>query len=244
MRREVRAEQVDYEKRISAAYASGDNELAQKLTEELKEKVRNMEKRNRELVFVDLKDNPSATTMMMGNSMMGDAMVSTTKETNERITTARPRKAPEGLDPNERKRWEEKERLSLRRFREVVRQMARAAELESPAKRGHFLRDFGQSDREVIENASSHASVPQALYLLNSPLDVAIGNPNSVLGERLSSLSKPEDKIHLVYQAMLSRKPTAFEVERILTDYENHGEETIGDLVWALLNSRQFIFIQ
>jgi phosphoribosyl-ATP pyrophosphohydrolase len=84
MRREVRAEQVDYEKRISAAYASGDNELAQKLTEELKEKVRNMEKRNRELVFVDLKDNPSATTMMMGSSMMGEAMVSTTKRpTNE-----------------------------------------------------------------------------------------------------------------------------------------------------------------
>jgi hypothetical protein len=244
MRREVRAEQVDYEKRISAAYASGDNKLAQKLTEELKEKVRNMEKRNRELVFVDLKENPSATTMMMGSSMMGEAMVSTTEETNERITTARPRRAPEGLDPNERKRWEEKERLSLRRFREVVRQMARAVELESPAKRGHFLRDFGQSDREVIENASSHASVPQALYLLNSPLDIAIENPNSVLGERLSTLSKPEDKIGLVYQAMLSRKPTAFEVERILTDYENHGEETIGDLVWALLNSRQFIFIQ
>ena len=122
--------------------------------------------------------------------------------------------------------------------------MARAFELDSPAKRGHFLRDFGQSDREVIENSSSHASVPQALYLLNSPLNVAIENPNSVLGEQLYSLVRPEDKIELVYRAMLSRKPTGKEIKRIITDYEKHGEETIGDLVWALLNSRQFIFIQ
>ena len=33
-------------------------------------------------------------------------------------------------------------------------------------------------------------------------------------------------------------------MKRIITDYEKYGEETIGDLVWALLNSRQFIFIQ
>ena len=96
----------------------------------------------------------------------------------------------------------------------------------------------------MIENSSSHASVPQALYLLNSPLNVAIENPNSVLGEQLYSLVRPEDKIELVYRAMLSRKPTGKEIKRIITDYEKHGEETIGDLVWALLNSRQFIFIQ
>ena len=42
----------------------------------------------------------------------------------------------------------------------------RAAELQSPAPRGHFLREFGQSDRDIIENASTEASVPQALTLL------------------------------------------------------------------------------
>ena len=122
--------------------------------------------------------------------------------------------------------------------------MARAVELESPAKRGHFLRDFGQSDREVIENASSHASVPQALYLLNSPLDIAIHNANSVLGRQLNKLDDPKEKISLIYRSMLTRKPTSREMERILSEYETHGEETTEDLVWALLNSRQFIFIQ
>mgnify|MGYP001162998431 FL=1 len=244
LRREMRGEQVEYEKKISAAYAQSDNELARKLTDELKIKVRAMETKNRELVLVDLKDNQANPTMMMGSSMMGSSMDTTTTETNDRISQAKPRKAPGNLDPNQRRRWEDRERLSLRHFRDVVRQMARAVELESPAKRGHFLRDFGQSDREVIDNSSSHASVPQALYLLNSPLSVAIQNSNAFLGGLLAALNKPEDKIELIYRSMLTRKPTTLELERILTDYETHGEETIEDLVWALLNSRQFIFIQ
>ena len=244
LRRAIRSEQESFEKQISSAYAQSNHELAKQLTSELKQKVRNMENRNRELVFVDLKDNQAIPSMMMGSSMMTGPMSEDTSQVNEQISSARPRKAPDGLQPKERRQWEDKERLSLRHFREVVRLMARAVELESPAKRGHFLRDFGQSDREVIENASSHASVPQALYLLNSPLDIAIHNANSVLGRQLNKLDDPKEKISLIYRSMLTREPTSREMERILSEYETHGEETTEDLVWALLNSRQFIFIQ
>lgn len=244
LRRSIRSEQESFEKQISAAYAESNHEVAKKLTSELKQKVRNMEDRNRELVFVDLKDNQAVPSMMMASSMMASPRSEDTLLINEKISKARPRKAPDGLDPKERKQWDDKERLALRHFREVVRLMARAVELESPAKRGHFLRDFGQSDREVIENASSHASVPQALYMLNSPLDIAIHNVNSVLGRQLNNLESIEEKIDLIYRSMLTRKPTSQEVERILSDYETHGDETTEDLVWALLNSRQFIFIQ
>ena len=165
-------------------------------------------------------------------------------ETNDRISQAKPRKAPGNLDPNQRRRWEDRERLSLRHFRDVVRQMARAVELESPAKRGHFLRDFGQSDREVIDNSSSNASIPQALYLLNSPLNVAIQNSNAFLGGLLAALQTPEDKIDLIYRSMLTRQSNDRETARILTDYEKYQDETIEDLVWALLNSPEFLFIQ
>ncbi len=243
-RRDMRAEQVEYEKKISSAYAQSNNELAKKLTDELKGKVRAMENKSRELVLVDLKDNKASPTMMMGSSMMNSSTNSSTMATIDRISQAKARKALGNLDPNERRRWEDRERLSLRHFRDVVRQMARAVELESPAKRGHFLRDFGQSDREVIDNSSSHASVPQALYLLNSPLNVAIHNSNAFLGGLLAALNKPEDKIELIYRAMLTRMPTSLEVERILSDYQTYGEESIEDLVWAILNSRQFTFIQ
>ena len=86
--------------------------------------------------------------------------------------------------------------------------------------------------------------MPQALYLLNSPLNVAISNPNSVLGSQLEQSPDPAEKIDTIYRAMLTRKPTDREVARVLADYEIYGEETIEDLVWALLNSRQFLFIQ
>lgn len=241
-RRQLRGEQAEYEKRISAAYAAGDNDLAKKLTTELQEKVRDLERRNANLVFVDLQNGRASEPVTM--MAMGSGEIVATAETNEQIKGARPRPAPEGLDENERRLWNDREHASLRHFHDTARLMARAAGLDSPARRGHFLRDFGQSDREVIENASSHASVPQALYLLNSPVSVAIHNANSVLGSRLVSVTSQEEKIDLVYRAMLSRKPRDHEVARILTDYETHGEEVIEDLVWILLNSPEFLFIQ
>ena len=243
LRREMRNEQIEYERRISNAYKQSNHEIAKKLTDELKSKIRDIDERTRELVLVDLEDKQAVPSMMMGEAMKSSSTNSSTMETNNRISQAKIRKAPGNLDPNERRRWEDRERSSLRHFRDVVRQMARAVELESPAKRGHFLRDFGQSDREVIENSSSHASVPQALYLLNSPMDIAIQNPNAVLGGLLAALQTPEDKIEVIYRTMLTRRPTDQEMQRILAEHKKHGDEVIEDLVWALLNSRQFIFI-
>ncbi len=240
LRRTLRAQQDDYEKRISAAYDAGDNSTAKQLTAELKEKVRAVDRRGQEIVLVDLKDgraiNPDSSMMTASPSQAGAPIA--------RILKAKPRAAPEGLDENERRRWEKREQASLQHFRKIVKEMGRAAALDSPARRGHFLRDFGQSDRDVIENAVANASVPQALYLLNSPLSVAIGNPNSALGAHLIAAATPESKFDLVYRAMLTRRPTEREVARILSDYKKYGEETLEDLVWALLNSPQFLFIQ
>ena len=231
--------QADYEKQITAAYAAGENEKAKQLTDELKTQERTLDRRRREIVLVDLEGGRTVPAAMMAGMSAELPAASSTQ-----IVKGTPRKPPEGLDKEEQKRWKDREQVNLRHFNEVAREMARAVELDSPARRGHFLRDFGQSDRDVIENASSNASVPQALYLLNSPLSTAISNPNSVLGARLELASSPEEKIETIYRAMLTRKPTSREVDRILTDYQDYGEETIEDLVWALLNSRQFLFIQ
>jgi len=239
LRRKLYLEQADYKKRITDAYDASDNDKAKALTSELKMKDREFIRRSREIVLVDLEGGQTVPAAMMAG-MTADLPADSSKQ----IVKSRARKPPVGLDASERKEWLEREHKNLRHFNETARGMARAVELESPAKRGHFLRDFGQSDRDVIDNASSNASVPQALYLLNSPLSIAISNPNAVLGKQLEAVSSPEEKIETIYRAMLTRKPTQREVERILTNFEAHGEETIEDLVWALLNSRQFLFIQ
>ena len=239
--REFSMERSRYERLITAAYDSGDNEKAKKLTEDLKEKSRAIDALNRQSVFIDVKDGNSAASQM--NSMLNRSSEETL-HTLDFIKGARVRKPPEDLDAKERKRWLDHEHKQLKIFRDVAREMARAVDLPSPARRGHFLRDFGQSDRDVIENASSHASVPQSLYLLNSPLAVAIHNRNSLLGAQLEKAKTAKEKITIVYRAMLTRKPNQREISRIMADYEQHGDEVIEDLVWALLNSRQFLFIQ
>ncbi|MBE7495618.1 MAG: DUF1549 domain-containing protein [Verrucomicrobiaceae bacterium] len=138
----------------------------------------------------------------------------------------------------------EKERRSYINAREQVsRNTLRAAELESPAPRGHYLREFGQSDRETIENANSEASVPQALAMMNGSLLPQILSKYSQLMLTVNKAQYPDDKVEAAYMTILARKPTARETETWLKAQES-GLNTMEDLVFSLLNTQQFIFIQ
>jgi len=120
----------------------------------------------------------------------------------------------------------------------------RASEQPSPAKAGTFLRTFGQSDRELIENASTDASVPQALALLNGPLLDALTSPGSKLSESLQSVSTTQGKLTTVYEALLSRAPTADEQAVLNQVATERGEQAVGDVLHALITGAQFLFVQ
>lgn len=138
----------------------------------------------------------------------------------------------------------EKEQKPYFRSRaEQTRNWVRSAELESPAPRGHYLREFGQSDREVIENANHEASVPQALAMMNGQLMPQILSRHSQLMLTVSKAQYPDDKVEAIYQTVLSRKPSAKEKE-VWMKAQDEGLTDIQDLVFALLNTQQFIFIQ
>ncbi|MFN0079875.1 MAG: DUF1549 domain-containing protein [Prosthecobacter sp.] len=119
----------------------------------------------------------------------------------------------------------------------------RAAEISSPAPRGHYLRDFGQSDRETIENANHDASVPQALTLMNSELLPEILGPFSALNLTLSKMNGADQQMQATYLTLLSRKPTAVE-QATWQKARDSGIGQIDDLIFALINTQQFIFIQ
>ncbi len=123
------------------------------------------------------------------------------------------------------------------------RSWLRSAELESPAPRGHYLREFGQSDRETIENANNEASVPQALAMMNGQLLPQITGRYSQLMLAMNKAPYPDEKIDAAYMTILSRKPTAKEKETWL-QAQDKGLSSMEDLVFALLNTQQFIFIQ
>jgi hypothetical protein len=119
----------------------------------------------------------------------------------------------------------------------------RAAELESPAPRGHYLREFGQSDRETIENRNDEASVPQALAMMNGQLLPQILGSYSQLMLSINRAEYPDDQLEAAYLATLSRKPTTRERE-VWSAASEKGLDDMRDLVYALLNTQQFIFVQ
>jgi len=123
------------------------------------------------------------------------------------------------------------------------RQWLRAAEIESPAPRGHFLREFGQSDREFIENGNSEASVPQALALMNGELLPQIVHRYSQLMLTVGKSQSADEKIDAAYMAVLSRNPTARE-KGLCLQAQDKGLSTVEDLIYALINTQQFIFNQ
>jgi hypothetical protein len=119
----------------------------------------------------------------------------------------------------------------------------RAADLDSPAPRGHYLRDFGQSDRDMIENANPEATIGQALVLMNSGLFEAITQPFTQLSFNVAGARYPEEQLDAVYQTLLTRRPTAGEIAA-WEAARKAGLDSVEDLVFALINTQQFIFVQ
>lgn len=122
----------------------------------------------------------------------------------------------------------------------------RAAELVSPAPRGHFLREFGQSDRDVIENANDEASVPQALTILNGQLVSQLSNGWTALSLAVQRAPQADQKIDAVYLSIFSRRATPGEKAMLLQMLDaSAGSKTIWeDIILAAVSTQQFCFIQ
>ncbi|MDI1313616.1 DUF1549 domain-containing protein [Prosthecobacter sp.] len=124
--------------------------------------------------------------------------------------------------------------------------MLRAADLRSPAPNGHFMRDFGQSDRELVQNSNNDASVSQALALLNGKVFTNLMNRYTVIARAMDRARKvgPEAVIDSVYLSLLSRKATPEEQALLKPIADNADNTDRGDVLWTVLNTRQFFFIQ
>lgn len=161
------------------------------------------------------------------------------------------------LDPKHMKRIQADEQVlgikdpkSAKNFENYQRSLhqtwSRAAELPSPAPRGHFLREFGQSDREIVENASDEASVPQALTMMNGSLLSQLTGAWSMLSINLRKAVTNEDKINTFFLSLYSRLPDAKEKERMLQTLESYAsnKNLWEDITLAALSTQRFIFVE
>ncbi|MFP6905449.1 MAG: DUF1549 domain-containing protein [Verrucomicrobiota bacterium] len=122
--------------------------------------------------------------------------------------------------------------------------LVRASELSSPMRPGSFLRKFGQSDREVIENANAEASVPQILSMMNGQYSQMLLMEKSKLRNSLgSSAQEPGAMLDKLFITLLSRRPDADEKALLFEQLYDNGKMGIANIAWAILNTKQFIFI-
>jgi hypothetical protein len=127
----------------------------------------------------------------------------------------------------------------------AVRDMARASDLTSPAPAGHLVRELGQSPRELIDEGHREPTVPQVLALLNSFLEQKLlTQRNSALMKRLSTARGTKEKLDSAFVSVLGRKPTASERRMWERDLKRDGAKGEQDLVWTLVNTHEFLFIQ
>lgn len=139
-----------------------------------------------------------------------------------------------GIDPDDPRRNARKKASSL----------ARASDLPSPAPDDHFLRMFGQSDREQIEASFDSANVPQVLALLNGFVEDEVLQEGSALSDIIEGQSTDRDRVRVAYRSILGRDPNTAEQNAWKADVSRYGERVIDDVVWTLVNSHEFLFIR
>ena len=197
------------------------------------------------------------------------------KELRQQLATTQPKDSPAALTLKAKLRSLQEEREKLAQQADTYRMVAikkkqngpdnfvRADELPSPAPAGHFLRVFGQSDRDIIEAASTAPATTQALTMLNGFIDRELLKERSVLYQVMLSPRDVGGKVDMLFLALLSRAPTVRERDigkaeiahamltlsqqrkKVATDVSQEAAKAaLHNLAWVLLNSNEFLFIQ
>ncbi|MDF1756057.1 MAG: DUF1549 domain-containing protein [Verrucomicrobiales bacterium] len=124
----------------------------------------------------------------------------------------------------------------------------RASELPLPNRVGSFLYSFGQSDKKFIENSNKDGTIPQVMELLNGSLTNQVMNSesNEMVGIAKSKNSA-DDGLDVIFLSILSRRATPLDrsyAEPLIQGGDKGAAIDYSDLIWALLNTREFMFIQ
>jgi hypothetical protein len=124
----------------------------------------------------------------------------------------------------------------------------RAIQLPGPHIRSELLDLFGRPQRQALCDCerTSQPSVTQALVLLNGEwIERKIRAPEGRIAQLLRRKVAVPEIIEELYLATLSRLPTTEEAARArrwLTDASTPAEGA-ADLLWLLLNTREFLFV-
>ncbi len=124
--------------------------------------------------------------------------------------------------------------------------LVRASEQPTPSPLNHMLRQFGQGDRESIQGGRQVATVPQILTMFNGWMTHAMLEEGSVIFDAVAKQKSMRSAVDTIFLAVLTHTPDA--ETRRLAESEIRAAANpaagCGDLIWSLLNTREFLFIE
>ncbi len=132
----------------------------------------------------------------------------------------------------------------------------RAMQLPDESVNSDFLDVFGRSQRESACECetSTEPSLPQVLHMMNAhDLNRKVADGDGVIAQNLKSKQSDEQIVEELYLRALGRLPDSGERKDALAmvgavsgekpqDQERSRKANLEDLLWALLNTRAFMF--
>ena len=125
----------------------------------------------------------------------------------------------------------------------------RAVQLPDPSKGPYFLKVFGQpqADTACECERSQEANLAQSLHLLNSSeVQNKIAAGSGRAAKLAADKERPnQEKIKELYRWVYSREPDSVETKIALGHLAKHEKDTKvawEDIIWALINTKEFLF--
>jgi hypothetical protein len=113
----------------------------------------------------------------------------------------------------------------------------------------YFMETFGRPPRREICSCerSGEPALTQALYLINDEdIHTRLADPRGRLPQLLTTLKDDRQLVEELYLMALSRRPTPAETDTV-TAHINRApsrEAAMQDVLWTLLNVREFLFVR
>jgi hypothetical protein len=129
-------------------------------------------------------------------------------------------------------------------------ELMRASELPQPLPDAHFLRQFGQSERDIISDSHTDGTVPQLLTMFNGQVSHMMLEYGSVMVTDVMAKKGLDEQCEMMFICILSRKPNEKEKAAAIREMRSTMKEKAnrlaghGNVLWALLNTREFLFVQ
>lgn len=123
---------------------------------------------------------------------------------------------------------------------------ARAVQIANGNTSNYFLTTFGRATRESVCacEVKMEPNLSQALHLLNGDTLQTKIQGGKLVENRLNEKVAPPQIIEEIYIRCLTRKPLENEMKELLAvlEQEKDDKRVLEDVLWALLNSREFVF--